>query len=120
MPDLIHIRGLRLRTKIGVADWEKEARQDVVLHLVLHHDQRVAAASDDIADTLDYKAIRDDIVAFVEAGEHELLEALAENVAGRLLKDPRVLAVDVTIDKPGALRHADSVAVEIHRTRAKE
>jgi FolB domain-containing protein len=117
MTDKIHIRNLRLRTRIGVADWEKKAKQDLVLDIVLHHDQRAAAASDDVADTVDYKRIRDDIVAFLEDSEHELLEALAENVAARLLADARVHAVDVTVDKPGALRHADSVAVQIHRSR---
>lgn len=117
--DRIHIRGLRLRTRIGVADWEKKDRQDIVIELTLHSDQRKAAASDAIADTVDYKAVRDDVVAFVESSQHELLEALAHNVADRVLAFDGVTAVDVTIDKPLALRFADSVAVSIHRRRGR-
>ena len=113
--DTIHIRGLRLRARIGVADWEKKARQDLVIGLVLHTDQRKAGQSDDIADTVDYKAIRDDVVAYVESTPHELLESLAQHLADRILAVAGVEAVDVTIDKPLALRFADSVAVQIHR-----
>ncbi len=115
--DRIHIRGLRLRTRIGVADWEKKDRQDIVIDMTIHSDQRPAAASDAIADTVDYKGVRDDVVAFVEFSQHELLEALAQDVADRVLAHDGVQAVDVTIDKPLALRFADSVAVSIHRHR---
>ncbi len=115
MTDKIYIRDLRLRTRIGVADWEKKARQDVVINLTIHHDQRLAAGSDDIKDTVNYKEIRDDVVAFVEETQHDLLEALSEEIATMVLAKKGVQAVDVTIDKPLALRFADSVAVSIHR-----
>lgn len=115
--DKIFVRDLRLRTHIGVADWEQKARQDIVVNLVMHHDQRAAAASDDLQHTIDYKAVRDDLVAFIEAGTWKLLEALSEDIAEHVLSHDGVQAVDVTIDKPGALRFADSVAVQIHRER---
>lgn len=116
--DRIHIRGLRLRTRIGVADWEKKDRQDIVIGMTIHSDQRPAAASDAIADTVDYKAVRDEVVTYVEGSKHELLEALAQDVADRVLAHDGVQAVDVTIDKPLALRFTDSVAVHIHRRRS--
>jgi D-erythro-7,8-dihydroneopterin triphosphate epimerase len=115
--DLIHIRDLRLRARIGVNDWEKKALQDVIVNVTLHHDQRDAAAHDDIHRTVDYKGVRDRIVAFVEDSRFELLEALSERIAAIALEDGRVQAVDVTVDKPRALRYADSVAVQIHRSR---
>ncbi len=117
MNDKIHIQDLRLRGMIGVADWEKKARQDIVINLTLEHDQAAAAASDDVADTVDYRAIRDRIVAYVESTPHELLESLAEHLAAMVLEDPQVQAVRVRVDKPAALRFADSVAVEIQRSR---
>lgn len=117
MSDKIHIRDLRLRTHIGIYEWEKQKRQDVVLNLTLHHDQREAAATDDIARTVDYKALRRRVVEYVESAQHGLVEALAERVAEVCLETPGVLAVDVVLDKPGALRFAASVAVEIHRER---
>jgi FolB domain-containing protein len=116
--DRIYIRDLRLRTRIGVNDWEKKALQDVVVNVTLHHDQRDAAASDNIQRTVDYKQVRDRIVEFVEESRFELLEALSERIAAIALEDERVHAVDVAVDKPGALRYADSVAVQIHRSRS--
>lgn len=113
--DAIHIVDLRLRGRIGVADWEKKSRQDLVINMRIDHDQRAAAASDDVADTVDYRNIRDRVVAYVESTPHELLERLAEKLAAMVLEEPKALGVRVRIDKPGALRFADSVAVEIER-----
>lgn len=116
-PDQIHIVNLRLRGMIGVADWEKKARQDIVINLTIRHNQSAAGQSDDVADTVDYRAIRDRIVAYVESTPHELLESLAQHLATMVLEDPRVHGVTVRVEKPGALRFADSVAIEIDRNR---
>lgn len=117
MTDLIHVRDLRLRTVIGIADWEQDHRQDVLVNLALHVDTSAAAASDAIEDTVDYKELRDRIVRLSEGKPHGLLEALAQHIADLCLENPKVEAVDVTVDKPGALRFSRSVAVQIHRRR---
>jgi len=109
------IRRLRLRTLIGARDWEQDKRQDVIIDVTLHTDTRQAGASDHLDDAVDYKQVKDAIVSYVETAQHQLLEALATAVADLCLKDERVRAVDVVIDKPGALRFADSVAIAIHR-----
>ncbi len=116
-PDRIHVRNLRLRTVIGVAEWEQDHRQDVLVNIVLHTDTRPAAQSDDLADTVDYKQLRDRLVRLAEDRPHGLLEALAQHIADLCMENPKVQAVDVTVDKPGALRFSESVAVEIHRQR---
>lgn len=116
-PDKIHIRGLHVRTIIGFHAWEKDREQDVVIDLIIHHDQSRAAASDDVKDTVDYAGIRDDIVDYTADNDHGLLETLAERIAEIVLRHQKVEAVDVRVDKLAALRFADSVAVEIHRRR---
>ncbi len=115
MADKIHISGLHLRTHIGVAAWEQKARQDVLVDIVIHHDQSKAAASDDVADTIDYRGIRDELVRYADESNHALLESFAQYIADVVLKRDGVIAVDVKVAKPGALRFAHSVAVEIHR-----
>ena len=115
MTDKIHIRGLRVRTLIGFHEWEKDKLQDVLIDITIHHDQRAAAASDDVAHTVDYATLRDDIVAYTRTTAHGLIETLAQRVADMVLARPGVDAVDVCVNKQGALRFADSVAVEIHR-----
>lgn len=115
MTDKIHIRGLRLRTLIGFHEWELNREQDVIVDVTIHHDQRAAAADDDVAKTVDYSTLRDAICAHAREHSHHLLETLAEHIAELVLAHDGVEAVDVTVDKLAALRFADSVAVEIHR-----
>lgn len=115
--DRIHIRNLRLRCILGIFPEERREKQDVVINVTLYSDLSRAGASDDIADTVDYKELKKRIVARVEASTFFLVERLAAEVADLALESPGVERVDVAVDKPGALRFADSVAVEITRHR---
>jgi FolB domain-containing protein len=115
--DKIHIRGLLLRCVIGVRDWERKVRQDVVLDVTLHADLTEACATDALSDTVDYVSVNKRLIDMVEGSEFELIERLAEEVARVCLEDPRIRGVDVRLDKPGALRYARTVGVEISRWR---
>jgi D-erythro-7,8-dihydroneopterin triphosphate epimerase len=117
--DRIFIRDLRVRSIVGINEWEKTRKQDILLNVTLHLDLTKAGQSDDIGDTLDYKKLKDQIVAHVEETGFALIERVAEDVARLGLADRRVAQVDVTVDKPGALRFARSVAVEITRVPAR-
>lgn len=114
--DKIHIRDILLRCIIGVNDDERREKQDVVISVTLHADLSKAGASDDFADTVDYKAVKQRIVALVEKSSYYLVEALAEAIARECLSiDRNVRRVDVLVEKPGALRFARTVGVEITR-----
>ena len=116
--DHILVRDLACRTVIGDNPDERRSRQDVLLQLRLGYAGLRAGRSDRLADALDYRALKKRVVAHVEASSFRLLEALAESVADVCLQDAHVRAVEVTVDKPGALRFARSVAVCIERARA--
>lgn len=115
--DKIHIRDLLVRCIVGVYPEERREKQDVILNITLHVDLRAACMTDRIEDTVDYKAIKKTVLSMVQESSYFLLERLAERAAEIALESSRVQRVDVTIDKPGALRFARSVAVEISRTR---
>lgn len=115
--DRIRIRDLQARCILGIYDEERREKQDIVLNIVMYADLRNACISDRIEDTVDYKTIKKGVLAFVETSECFLIEHLAEEVANRCLANPMVQRVDVAIDKPGALRFARSVAIEISRFR---
>ncbi len=117
--DKIYIRDLHLRCVVGLYEEERRAKQDVIINIVLYADYRTACTTDRIEDTVDYKQIKKKVVAVVEASSFFLIERLAEAVAAICLETPQVERVEVTVDKPGALRFARSVAVEITRERAK-
>lgn len=89
----------------------------MIVNITLHADYRKACRSDRIEDTVDYKAIKKQVVEMVEASKFFLIERLAQGVADICLERPEVQRVEVTVDKPGALRFARSVAVEIARER---
>lgn len=117
-PDRIYIRDLQLRCIVGIYDDERREKQDVTINIIMCADLRAAGASDRIEDTVDYKAIKKRVLAMVEQSSFFLIERLAERVAEICLEDARVQRVVVAVDKPGALRFARSVAVEITRDRA--
>jgi FolB domain-containing protein len=115
--DRIRIRDLSVRCIIGVDEEERRQKQDVIINLVISADLRRAGRSDDFSDALDYRSLKKQVVALVEKSRRQLLEALAEDIAELCLATPAVQAVRVCVDKPGALRFARSVAVDIRRRR---
>lgn len=116
--DKIYIRDLALRCIIGIFPAERENKQDVVINVELGCASfAAAAASDAIEDAVDYKAVTKRIIALVEQSDFQLIETMAERIAELVLVDPRVQVATVSVDKPGALRFARSVAVEVVRRR---
>lgn len=115
--DCIYIRDLRFRCIVGINEDERIEKQDVVTNVTLWADLRQACFSDNIDDTVDYKALKKQILLMAEHSEFLLVEALAQAVANICLADKRVQQVKVCVEKPTALRFARTVGVEIVRTR---
>lgn len=115
--DRILIRDLKVRGIIGLNDWEREKRQEILINLTLHADCRAAGASDDVDEALDYRTLTKAVIAYAESSEHFLVEALATGIARICVVDFAAERVVVRVEKPGALRFAESVGVEIYRDR---
>lgn len=107
----IKIKNLRLQTIIGVFDWEREDKQDVIINAQIDFDGRAAADSDDIKQTLDYKTLTKKITATVESSQFFLVEKLANTILQVIMDHPLVEHATVEVDKPQALRFSDSVSV---------
>jgi len=107
----IKIENLKLRTIVGIYDWEKEKKQDVIINIELEFDATKAIESDSIEDTIDYKAITKEIIDMVEGTEFNLIERIAGDAMKIVMKNNKVLKASVRVDKPGALRFTDSVSV---------
>lgn len=119
MIDKILITDLHLRTIIGINEEERKNRQDVLINIVLEADTRAAGASDQIEDAVNYRTITKRIIKLVEGSQFLLVEKMAAEIAGICLADARVEAATVRVEKPGALRFARSVGVEIRRVRER-
>jgi FolB domain-containing protein len=117
MTDRILIKDLLVRCVLGLSVEERREKQDVLINVVLFLDLAKPGRSDRPQDTVDYRAVKKDILAVADGSQYHLAEALAERVAEVCLAHGSVERVQVTVEKPGALRFARSVAVEIERSR---
>lgn len=117
--DRIHITDLVVPGIVGINADERVTKQDIRVNATLWVDTRAAAASDDIADAVNYRTISKAIIAHIENGDPMLVERLVHEVADICLVDQRVSEVEVTVEKPGALRHARSVGITIRRLRVE-
>ena len=115
--DRIIIKDLLLRSIIGINDWEREKAQDILINIVLFGDLKSAGASDKIEDTINYRTITKQIITHVEGSKRFTVEALAHDIAQICLRAEGVEKARVRVEKPGALRFAKSVGVEIERGR---
>jgi dihydroneopterin aldolase len=113
--DIVFIEDLRIQTVIGIFDWEREITQTVSLDLQMAFDIHDAGKSDNIADTLDYKAVAKRLIQFVEASDFQLVEALAEHCANIVLTEFPVSWLQLKLSKPGAVRGSSAVGVIIER-----
>ena len=111
--NIVYIRGLRAEAVIGVYEWERHIRQTLVLDLEMASDTARAAASDQIADALDYAALSGRVVALVEASEYQLLETLADAVARMITREFGVPWLRLRLSKPAAVAAAEDVGVII-------
>ncbi|MDE2090053.1 MAG: dihydroneopterin aldolase [Gammaproteobacteria bacterium] len=113
--DIIYLRDLRIETIIGVYEWERHVKQIVRLDLEMAADIRKAAGTDQIADTLNYKAVAKRLIDFVSRSDFQLVETLAERVAEIVLQEFDVPWLRLQVSKPGAVRGATDVGVIIER-----
>ena len=109
----IYIKNLRLRTFIGFNEEEKTKKQDVIVNISLSYDATAAMASDSVDDACNYKVLTKKIITLVEERSFDLLEKMAGDIIAMIATAEKVLAASVEIDKPHALRFADSVSVKM-------
>jgi FolB domain-containing protein len=113
--DKVIIENLLARGIIGVRDWERKRAQDILINITLFTDTRRAAQTDDIADCADYSEVTKKVQAHAESAARFTVEALANDLAGICLAQDNVQRVIVRVEKPTAVRFAESVGVEIER-----
>jgi len=118
--DRIFLRELKVDTIIGIWDWERKIRQTIVIDLEMSADIEKAAATDDIKDTLNYKGVAKRVQQFVGDSSFQLVETLAERIAGIIRDEFDVAWVRVQVHKPGAIRNSRDVGIDIERGERPE
>ena len=116
--DKVHILDLSVTGIIGIKPDERVNPQEILVNVTMGVDTRDAAKSDDIQDAANYRTISKAIIAHIEHGEPMLVERLVQEIADLIFDtEAKVREVEVRVEKPGALRHARSVGITIHRSR---
>lgn len=109
----IHIKNLRLRTFIGIKEEEINNKQDVIIQVKIKYDCHRASLSDNVDDALNYRTITKKIIDYVENHNFALLERLVKEVLLIASEHPWIQWAEVEIEKPFALRYADSVSLSM-------
>ena len=115
--DKVIIKDLLARGILGVRDWERKRAQDILINLTLFTDTKRAGETDNLEDCVNYSTMSKKILAHAESAARLTVEALANDLAKICLEDKSVQKVIVRVEKPGAVRFAGSVGVEIERSR---
>ncbi len=113
--DRVFICDLRVEAVIGIFDWERRIRQTLSIDLETATDCSIAAASEDVSDAVDYKALAKRIVEFLEASDFQLVETAAERTAAMLREEFGLPWLRLQLRKPAALREARDVGVIVER-----
>ena len=118
--DQVLIRNLIARGIIGIKDWEREKPQEILINIILFTNIKKAGQSDDIRDCVNYRTVAKKVIKHAETAERFTVEALTSDLAEICLEHPDVEKARVRVEKPGAVRFADSVGVEIERSRSEK
>ena len=115
--DKVIIKDLLVRGIIGVNDWERKRPQDILINMILFTDTKRAGETDNLEDCVNYSTMSKKVQAHAESAERLTVEALANDLVKICFEDKGVQKVIVRVEKPGAVRFARSVGVEIERSR---
>jgi FolB domain-containing protein len=115
--DQVIIKNLLARGIIGIYEWERDKPQEILINISLFGDLRNAGATDNIDDSINYKTVAKGAQALAENCRRLTVEALAHDIAEFCLETKGVVKVRVRVEKPGAVRFAESVGVEIERSK---
>lgn len=116
--DILFVRELKVDTRIGIYDWERQVKQTVLIDLEIAADTHAAAQSDKVEQTINYQTVCQRLVSHITASEVELVETLAEQIADIIRNEFAARWVQVTVHKPAAVRGTRDVGVRIERGTA--
>ncbi|MGQ1911316.1 dihydroneopterin triphosphate 2'-epimerase [Marinifilum sp. RC60d5] len=114
---IIRVKNLLIRTYIGFNPDEIRNKQDVIINMTIRANVDEAIRNDDVDNSYNYKTITKKVIALVQEGKFKMLENLTQQILNLILLNPQVEWARVEVDKPHALRFAESVSVELEANR---
>lgn len=114
---LIKVKNLRLKTNLGIYDWEQNFDREIIINAEIESDYEASLKSDNIEDTISYEIITNNIKNLIANNRFKLVEKMAQEILEIIMIDPRVKRCKVELDKIGAIDCVESFAVVIEKVR---
>jgi len=114
---IIKIKNLRLKTKIGVYDWEKNFNREIIINAEIEVKNSKSINSDKLGDTVDYDIITAQIKEIIEKNYFKLVEKLAGEIIKKIMSNRKISRCKIEIDKVKAVKEADSVGIILEKIR---
>ncbi len=114
---IIRVKNLLIRTYIGFNPEELQNKQDVLINMKIRANVNEAIRNDDVENSYNYKTITKKVIKLVQEGQFKMLENLTQQILDLVLLNPQVEWARVEVDKPHALRFAESVSIELEANR---
>lgn len=114
---LIKIKNLRLKTIIGIHDWEAKIDREIIINATIETDFEESLQSDDITDTINYDTIITKIKNLIAQNRFKLIEKLAQQVMNTIMEDSRIKGCTLEVDKVGVVPDVDSFSITIQQNR---
>jgi dihydroneopterin aldolase len=115
---LIKIKNLKLKTVIGIHEWESAIDRQIIINIEIETDHEKSLSSDEISDAIDYDSIVSKIKDLISKNRYKLVEKMAQEIAELIMKDFRVKRCNLELDKVGAIEGLESFAVVIEKRRS--
>lgn len=115
MTDILYVQGVEVQATIGIEKWEQAIKQKIRFDLEMLTDAKLAAATDQIADSINYAVVTTKLIDYIEQSKFQLLETLAENCAQIVMTEFNVQGLRLRMSKPGIVRHSKDSGVIIAR-----
>ena len=113
----VFIKDFIIEEIIGFYKHEKEKKQKIIFNIVLDIDQNSLPDEKDIKSIVDYEKITNKLEILTKSKKYNFLESLAEDSFKEIFEDKRINSVTIKIEKPEAIKNADSVGIEVFKTR---
>lgn len=114
---IIKIKNLKLKTIIGIHDFEQESLREIIINVKIETDKIDSLYSDKIEDTIDYANLTEKIKSVVKNHQSKLIESLAQNIIDKIMEDDAIKSCELELDKPGAVKDVESFSINLKNVR---
>ena len=114
---ILKIKNLKLETILGIHDWEQHVKRPIIINLEIEGNFEKSLTSDNIADTIDYDKISNEIKEIIENNKFQLIEKMTQQLLDKIMQDSRITRCKIEVDKVGAINFVESASITLEQIK---